>query len=132
MIAVDTNILVRYLTNDDPEQAKLAIDILKSPEQIWLPKTVLLETEWVLRAVYELKQGIILKGLLQILGLPNVIPERAEEIASALKYYQQGMDFADALHLASSQVAEKFVTFDRRFVKAGKLAGMPVERLKNK
>ena len=51
MIAVDTNILVRYLTNDDAEQAQLAIDLLNGSEHIWLPKTVLLETEWVLRSV---------------------------------------------------------------------------------
>jgi predicted nucleic-acid-binding protein len=64
MIAVDTNILVRYLTNDDPQQARISANLLNSKEQIWLPKTVLLETEWVLRAVYGLKTDKILQGLL--------------------------------------------------------------------
>jgi len=112
MIAVDTNILVRYLTNDDPQQARISANLLNSKEQIWLPKTVLLETEWVLRAVYGLKTDKILQGLLHILGLPNTIPEQAEEINFALEYYKQGMDFADALHLASSQSSECFYRTD--------------------
>jgi predicted nucleic-acid-binding protein len=129
MIVADTNILVRYLTNDEPRQARLAADLLDSSELIWLPKTVLLETEWVLRAVYGLKPDAILRGLLQVLGLPGVVPELAEEVALALDFYREGMDFADALHLASSQTVERFYTFDRNFVKAGKHAGIAVTRL---
>jgi len=102
---------------------------LNGEEQIWLPKTVLLETEWVLRAVYGLKPDAILRGLLQVLGLPNTVSEQAMEVAFALNAYQQGMDFADAIHLASSQTTERFYTFDRNFVKLGKQVGMVVERL---
>ncbi len=52
MISVDTNLLVRILTNDDPIQARRAVRILRS-DDIYIPKTVLLETEWVLRHAYE-------------------------------------------------------------------------------
>lgn len=103
---------------------------MNSKEQIWLPKTVLLETEWVLRAVYGLKPDKILQGLLHILGLPNTIPEQVEEINFALEHYKQGMDFADALHLASSQSSECLYIFDQNFVKAGKQAGVSVKLLK--
>ena len=130
MIAIDTNILVRYLTNDDPQQASLAVNLLNSKEQIWLSKTVLLETEWVLRAVYSLKSDKILQGLLHVLGLPNIVSEQAMEVAFALDYYKQGMDFADALHLASSQSSECFYTFDRNFAKVGKQTNISVELLK--
>lgn len=129
MIAVDTNILIRYLTNDDPQQARLAAELLNGADAVWLPKTVLLETEWVLRAVYHLPPDKILQGLRQVLGLPNTVPEQAMEVAVALEFYRQGMDFADALHLASSQATERFYSFDRNFVTSGKQAGMPVVRL---
>ena len=98
MISADTNILIHYLTNDDPKQAALALKILNKPEEIFIAKTVLLEMEWVLRSVYDLKPAEIYKAILQILGLPNVVPEFPEQIALALEYYRQGMDFADALN----------------------------------
>ncbi|MDM8564718.1 type II toxin-antitoxin system VapC family toxin [Candidatus Halobeggiatoa sp. HSG11] len=120
MIAVDTNILVRYLTNDDPIQAQLALKILSKPEKIFIAKTVLLEVEWVLRSVYEFKPSEIDKAILQILGLPNVVPEFPEQIALALKYYRQGMDFADALHLVANFEIKHFYTFDKAFVKKTK------------
>ena len=117
MIAADTNILIRYLTNDDPIQAKLALEILSKPEEIFIAKTVLLEMEWVLRSVYEFKPPEIDKAMLQILGLPNVVPESPEQIALALEYYRQSMDFADALHLVAHSEIKQFYTFDRAFVK---------------
>lgn len=120
MIAADTNILVRYLTNDDPIQAKLALEILRKPEEIFIAKTVLLEMEWVLRSVYEFKLPEIEKGMLQILGLLNVVPEFSEQIALALEYYRQGMDFADALHLVANSEIKQFYTFDNAFVKKAK------------
>jgi predicted nucleic-acid-binding protein len=57
MIAVDTNLLVRILTNDDPIQARRTVKILKSDE-IFIPKMVLLETEWVLRHAYEIGSSL--------------------------------------------------------------------------
>jgi predicted nucleic-acid-binding protein len=59
MIAVDTNILVRILTNDDPIQARRAVKILKS-DDIFISKSVLLETERVLRQAYEIKKSNII------------------------------------------------------------------------
>ncbi|ABB31575.2 PilT protein domain protein [Geobacter metallireducens RCH3] len=128
MIAVDTNILVRYVTNDDPLQARRALAILARQEDIFIPKTVLLETEWVLRAVYELPVESILKALLHILGLPNVVAENPEEVSLALDYYSRRLDFADALHLASSCHADSFFSFDAAFVKRGKKIGARVEK----
>jgi len=76
---------------------------------------VLLEIEWVLR--YEFKPSEIGKTMLQILGLPNVVPESPKQIALALEHYRQSMDFADALHLIANSEIEQFYTFDRAFVK---------------
>jgi len=116
MIAVDTNLLVRVLTNDDYIQARRAAKILKS-EDIYIPKTVLLETEWVLRHAYEIVKDDILAGFQKLLGLPNVSVEDPDCINQAISWYSNNLDFADALHLASSKGYERFATFDSAFIK---------------
>ena len=116
MIAVDTNLLVRILTNDDPSQARRAVKILKSDE-IYIPKTVLLETEWVLRHAYEIGRSDIAVGLQKLLGLPNVSVEDPDSIYQAISWYENKFDFADALHLASSRRCERFATFDTSLIK---------------
>lgn len=58
MISVDINLLVRILTNDDPNQARRAVKILES-DAIFTPKTVLLETKWVLWHAYEIRRSNI-------------------------------------------------------------------------
>jgi predicted nucleic acid-binding protein len=129
MIAVDANVLVRYATNDDPRQARLAADLLSRDEEIFVAKTVLLELEWVLRAVYELPATSIRRAVLHILGLPNVHAEDPEQVARALDQYAQGLDFADALHLAAAGAARAFYTFDSTFGRRARSLGAPVETL---
>ena len=116
MIAVDTNLLVRILTNDDPIQARRAVKILKS-DDIFIPKTVLLETEWVLRHAYEIGRSHIIIGFQKLLGLPNVNVEDPDSIYQAISWYENKFDFADALHLASSRRCINFATFDSSFIK---------------
>ena len=116
MISVDTNLLVRILTNDDPSQARRAVKILKS-DDIYIPKTVLLETEWVLRHAYEIGSSDIAVGFQKLLGLPNVSVEDPDSIYQAISWYENKFDFADALHLASSRRCESFATFDSSLIK---------------
>ncbi len=116
MIAVDTNLLVRILTNDDPIQARRAVKILKS-DDILIPKTVFLETEWVLRYAYEIGRSNIIIGFQKLLGLPNVNVEDPDSIYQAISWYENKFDFADALHLASSRRCGSFTTFDSSFIK---------------
>jgi predicted nucleic-acid-binding protein len=116
MIAVDTNLLVRILTNDDPVQARRAVKILES-DNIYIPKTVLLETEWVLRHAYEIGRSNIIIGFQKLLGLPNVNVEDPDSIYQAISWYENKFDFADALHLASSRRCISFATFDSFFIK---------------
>jgi len=95
-------------------------------DQLWLPKTVLLELEWVLRHCYDLNQEVITETLRKILGLRNLEVEDREAVIQAQLWYSQGMDFGDALHLASSCDADAFVTFDRALAKLAKdLEGGP-------
>jgi predicted nucleic-acid-binding protein len=116
MIGVDTNLLVRILTDDDPIQARRAAKILQSGD-IYITKTVLLETEWVLRHAYEIEKANIKKGFLKLLGLPNVSVEDPDSVTQAISWYENNFGFADALHLASSKRCEKFATFDSAFIK---------------
>jgi predicted nucleic-acid-binding protein len=112
MTAVDTNILVRILTNDDADQARRATIFMRRQERVYLLKTVLLEIEWVLRSLYGFPPEAILLGLRDLFRAPNLEVEDEPTIAQALEYYEQGMDFADAMHLASVHGETEFATFD--------------------
>jgi len=116
MIATDTNVLVRLVTGDDPAQTQRAAELF-ARESILIPKTVLLETEWVLRYSYELPPTVILAAFRKVLGLPQVTAEGGATLVEALAQYGEGMDFADALHLASVCDADAFATFDIRLKK---------------
>ncbi len=117
MISVDTNVLVRVLVNDDPAQAKRALALLGAGP-VWITKTVLLETEWVLRYTYELDAPAIDLAFTKLLAVPGIDVEDRAAVEHALGWHQRGMDVADALHLASSTAATAFATFDRRLAKA--------------
>ena len=116
MVAVDTNVLIRLVTNDHAAQAARAAALFRSGP-VFIPKSVLLEAEWVLRYSYELGTEAILRTLRGVLGLPNVSVEDPTAVVTALRMLEDGLDFADALHVASSTRAERFVTFDARLVK---------------
>lgn len=116
LIAVDTNVVVRVLTNDDPVQATAAAALLER-EIVFLPVSVVLETERVLRSVYGLDRNTAASALRSFLGVPTVSAESAARVGQALSRYENGLDFADALHLASAieTGAERLATFDEKF-----------------
>ena len=119
MRAVDTNILVRFLTADDEQQARISREIIIAGD-IFIPTTVVLETEWVLRAGYGFTSPGISSGLRGLGGLPGVTFEEPGKTAQALDWLAAGMDFADALHLATAADCAAFLTFDRRLAKRAK------------
>ncbi len=123
MTAVDTNVLVRLLTSDDPKQALAARELFASGS-IWLAKTVLLETNWVLRSLYGFEDSAIRAALTKLLGLAQVTAEDAPAVAAALKLSERGLEFADALHLCSRPPGVRFASFDRALVQRAKRAGV--------
>ena len=126
MLAVDTNVIVRYLTRDDPEQFARASALIRN-EDVFVCTTVLLETEWVLRRVYGYRPAGLLEALLAVAGLPRVTLEDPALAAQALEWMSGGMDFADALHLAKADRCEAFVSFDRPLARlAARIAGVKV------
>jgi predicted nucleic-acid-binding protein len=116
VVAVDTNVLIRLVTNDHPAQAARAAAVFRSGP-VFVSKSVLLEAEWVLRYGYALDTKAILRALRGVLGLANVSVEDPAATVTALRLCEQGLEFADALHVASSAHGGRFVTFDARLVK---------------
>jgi predicted nucleic-acid-binding protein len=126
MIALDTNVVVRFLTNDDAPQARRARRLIEANE-VLVAATVLLEAEWVLRAAYGFGADQIRKGFLDLLGLATLHTDAPDRIQQALEWYATGLDFADALHLAFSQAATQFATFDDKLARrARKIEGVSV------
>jgi predicted nucleic-acid-binding protein len=122
--AVDTNILVRFITRDDEEQAQLSRRTLIE-DGAWVSKTVLLETEWVLRRGFGFDRSAMHRALSQLLGLPGVEVEDEAEVYRALDYFQAGIDLADALHLASRPSGTPFLTFDQRLISRAARTAVP-------
>ena len=112
MTTVDTNVLLRIIVHDDEQQAARASAFLDKQERIFVPKTVVLEVEWVLRSTYKVRRADILSSIRSFLGVNNVEVEDGPAVAQALFWYEQGMDFADSLHIASAGREFAFATFD--------------------
>ena len=128
MLAFDTNVLVRLFANDDSKQHLTVVRLLRK-EPIWISKTVLLETEWVLRSGYGFSPDRIQEALTRLLGLPNVDVEDASIVAQALLWVPRGLDFADALHLAAAQRQGAFATFDQKLAKHCQRLGLDARLL---
>lgn len=130
MIALDTNILARFYVNDpaDPGAARqrpIAHRLLTTSPRIFVPLTVILELEWVLRAFYGFAAEDFVRVVKHLLGLPNVSVEEWSRIADALVWHTQGLDFADALHLLASSHCAQLLSFDdRRFARRAKRLGV--------
>ena len=116
MRAVDTNMLVRALVQDDPAAARRAQDLLLD-HQVYVPVMVLLELEWVLRRRYGLAPAAITQALEKLAALENVVVGVHAAVVAAAGKMAQGWDFADALHHALSHGCADFVTLDAGLVK---------------
>jgi predicted nucleic-acid-binding protein len=116
MIAVDTNVVVRLLVEDDVEQTRHSTQLFETNE-IYLCDSVVLETGWVLRHIFGYTPSAIAAALKKVFGLPNVRLRDSHAIQLALEWHEQGLDFADAFHLAQANECTHLVTFDRSFAK---------------
>ena len=127
MIALDTNVIVRYLTQDDPLQAAAAADLIESfsPEAPgFVALVVVVELVWVLQSSYRAKRPEIVRSLEILLRSKELLVERAEIIWQALhRFAASNADFTDCLIERSGNAAEceYTATFDRN---AATSAGM--------
>jgi predicted nucleic-acid-binding protein len=119
VIAVDTNILARFYC-DDPDDAEAARQrprarrVMLESAAIFVPLSVVLELEWVMRGFYNLPPAQFCAVVDHLLGMPHVTVERTQTLHQALAQHRSGLDFADALHWASSVACEQLVSFDDR------------------
>ena len=128
MIGIDTNVLVRYITQDDPAQAALArrfVEKTISPERPGhVSLVVLAELVWVLRTRYGASRGEIVDAVEELLADPRLCVQEADAVWRAVDEYElESVDFADALIAAidREQGCTHTVTFDKA---ALRIAGM--------
>jgi predicted nucleic-acid-binding protein len=127
MIGLDTNVLVRYVMQDDPKQSEKASRLVESltPEAPgFVPLVALVELVWVLTSCYDLSHQEISQALDALLRAKEIELERAEQVSQALRVFDaSAADFADCLieRTAAAMGCEKTMTFDRG---AAKGAGM--------
>lgn len=122
MLAIDTNVVVRCLVDEHPEQCRRARALVVAAS-VFLSATVLLETEWILRGVIGLGRRATLTALRDFIDLPTVVVENEAATIQACEWAEQGMDFADALHLANAANCEAFMSFDKKLAKSAAKLG---------
>ena len=127
MIALDTNVLVRFLVQDDVDQAKIAgkiIDQLTDAAPGFIGREVVVELVWVLERAYGYERTDIATALDGLLSARELLLEDADDIGPALELYRnEGFGFADLMIAAAARGAGavELVTFDR---KAARLPGV--------
>ncbi len=113
MIAVDTNILVRLIVNDDARQVTRARSLMVSGS-VAITSGVLIETVWVLSQTYSFDRPTVARALAVVLALPNVVVPWPASVKALLDGFIAGMDFADTVHLldAKGLGCDRIATFD--------------------
>ena len=120
MIGLDTNVLARYFVEEadadsaTAAQRQAARQLIESGQELFLPKTVALEFEWVLRGYYGFAVESVLQVFEQLLNHTCLSVEDRPDLEQALAGLRSGLDFADALHHASCRDCEVIASFDDR------------------
>jgi predicted nucleic-acid-binding protein len=117
--ALDTNVLVRYLVQDDATQLAAAERLIRTSvneqQSLFVPITVALELEWVLRSSFGFPKGATIGALSGLLSAAELTFESEQALEVALELYRSGTaDFADCLHISlAAQAGEQPLwTFD--------------------
>lgn len=120
MIAVDTNVLVRFLVNDDREQAEAARALLQSvtgEKPAFACREVVVELVWVLERAYGYSRDRIATILEELVATEGLVVETANDVAqAAFRYRAGGAGFSDLMVLAAAKRtgALPLYTFDRK------------------
>ena len=119
MIGLDTNILVRYFIKDDPEQARLAVNLIYSlspTEPGWIGVAIFMELDWVMNNVLKVKKDRVVEIFETGLASQELVVENANTVREALQLYRsRNTDFSDCLIASAAKAAgcSRTVTFDR-------------------
>lgn len=115
---VDTNILVRHVTDDPPDQARRATRSLESSEEFILTDLVFAEMVYVLESNYGYTRDGVFVDALSVLAMPSLLAPGHELLIRALRlYHASGLDFADAYVAALAEASDvnPVISFDRDF-----------------
>lgn len=128
MKAVDTNILVRWITRDDPEQALLADAVVAQP--ILVSLTVLLELAWVLGGkTFRYERARLARVLTALLDVTTITVPAREEVRWAVRRFAAGADIAGMLHIVAARGSAGFVSFENHLADlAGDGSPLAIER----
>lgn len=129
--SLDTNVLVRYLVRDDEAQFELARQLIEpkaqSRETLYIPVSVTLELEWVLRACYGFDKQTATYTYTRLLQTTELKFESESAVEIALFYYKtHSADFADCLHsaLAAQAAHVPLLTFDKKATRIPGIRGV--------
>jgi len=121
---IDTNLLVRFLTEDDPEKAKAVETLLgkagKGEIKILIPSVIIAELVWVLKSFYEMEAAEISELVGAVLNTPGLHTQDKSILREALKTFERkGIDFVDAwiLEFARERNIKTIYTFDKKHFK---------------
>jgi predicted nucleic-acid-binding protein len=123
MIALDTNVLVRFLTQDDDAQFQVAAGLIEGCTRDvpgYVCREVMIELVWVLERAYKYSREEIAEALLSIVTASQLSVENAQDIASVVNLYRkEGYDFADLMIRQAAQRTENRVlkTFDQKLAR---------------
>ncbi len=112
MIAIDTNVLARWVFRDDEAQFEVAERLLGQP--CWVGWTVLLELGWLLGTVGKLDRRRIADVLESVLLIRSLTVDRPDRLRWALTRFRERGDFADLIHIADAQGVSRFASFEKR------------------
>ena len=126
IISVDTNVLVRAATRDDPEQTLRAQKELSAADTLIIPVAVLCEFVWVLSRSFHYPRAAIAEVLTELIGSGRVVTDHAA-VDRGLSLLKAGGDFADGIAAQQGQAAgaEIFVSFDEKAVRLLARQGIP-------
>ena len=121
MPALDTNVLLRYIVEDDPKQTRVAQRYIEqhaaAGDTLFLAMSVILETEWVLRSVYEFAKDEVIEVFVGLLEAREMTFQDEASLERAVHRYREfNIDFADCLHLATAETFDQLplASFERK------------------
>ena len=128
MRAIDTNVLARFLLDDDPVQSPVAASVIAGG--VAVTHTVIVELTWLLLSRYRQPRTVVAAALREVIDLPSVTVQDTPLVLCAIDRFDGGADLADMLHIVAARDSDSFASFEKQLAKqAGPDTPVPIEQL---
>ena len=119
MQGIDTNILIRALTEDDKEQSDIAKHVISNAKSIYISNIVLIESVWVLESCYQFSKKTIINIISQLLDNEAIVFNDKKLVSEALDSFKENnIDFSDSIILLENKYRKvSLITFDKKLSK---------------